>query len=98
MNERQRIAEDLLGCALSPGGSAPCPGRARHTKGKGLRDFRVIVDDDMPPTGFCFHSSCSDEVAAFNKELRRRIWFAERGDSPAPKGHWAEGVAREPRR
>lgn len=100
MNSRISIAEELLGCALAPGGFAPCPGKARHTKGSGSRDFRVVFDG--APTGFCFHASCGDEVAAFNKELRRRIWFAEH-----PGGHGTNagasyqrakewGVAAEP--
>lgn len=75
MSERLKIAEELLGAAIAPGGFAPCPGKARHTKPGGPKDFKVIMDG--APTGFCFHSSCSEEVATFNKELRRRIWFAE---------------------
>ncbi len=94
---RQAIAEELLGCALAPGGFAPCPGKGRHTKGDGGRDFRVVLDG--APTGFCFHASCADEVAAWNKELRRRVWFAENGLRAAPRGSWGAeaGVAPEPR-
>jgi hypothetical protein len=92
---RLSIAEELLGHALGPGGIAPCPGRERHTHGNGARDFRVTLDG--APTGFCYHQSCSDEVAAFNKELRRRIWFAENSGRAAPRGHWGAEVAPEPR-
>lgn len=95
MSDRQRIAEDLLGCAILPGGFAPCPGRARHTKGSGLRDFRVHLDAGVP-TGFCFHSSCAVEVEEFNRELRKRIWLAENGGSET-WSVWGSGVAPEPR-
>jgi hypothetical protein len=94
MNLRIDIAEELLGCRLEAGGFAPCPGKQHHTKGAGKRDFRVILDG--APTGFCFHASCADEVAAFNKELRRRIWFAEHGNDPAPRGSWGEDVTPAP--
>lgn len=94
--ERQRIAEELLGVPLIAGGFATCPGVGKHTNANGVRDFRVVLDG--APTGYCFHASCGDEVAAFNKELRRRIWFAEHGSSPAPHAdHWAHGVAAEPK-
>jgi hypothetical protein len=66
---RSRIAADLLGSALSADGFAACPGRERHTGSNGGRDFRLILTG--APTGFCFHSSCADAVAAFNAELRR---------------------------
>lgn len=92
---RQQIAEEILGAPLENGQFAPCPGKDRHTKGDGKRDFRVVLDG--APTGYCFHGSCSDDVAAFNKELRRRIWFAEHGNEIAPKGSWGESVASEPK-
>ena len=95
MNNRLQIAEELLGTKLVDGIYAPCPGRERHTKADGPKDFRVVLDG--APTGYCFHGSCSDDVAAFNKELRRRIWFAEQGERPAPRGSWGESVAAEPR-
>lgn len=93
---REQIAADLLGVAgLEPGGFAPCPGRARHTKGDDKRDFRVTLQG--APTGFCFHSSCSDDVAAFNLELRRRIWRAEHGGDPRRVNPWGDGVAAQPK-
>lgn len=79
---RQRIAEALLKHPLSPEGFAPCPGRHKHTGRDGQRDFRVTLDG--APTGHCFHAHCSDEVEAFNRELRRRIAIAE-GDSGEKK-------------
>lgn len=91
---RLRIAEELLGCSIAAGGFAPCPGAKFHSKQNGKRDFRVVLDG--APTGYCFHSSCSAEVEAFNKELRRLIWREEHGDAVAPRGSWGE-VAPEPR-
>ena len=92
---RQSIAEELLGVSLDVGGFAQCPGYQHHTTGKGRKDFRVVLDG--APTGYCFHTHCGEEVDAFNKELRRRIWFEENGTSPAPRGSWGEGVAQEPK-
>lgn len=97
------IAAELLGQTLglgvsldANGGFCPCPGMGRHTKGNGPKDFRVVLDG--APTGYCFHGSCSDEVAAFNKELRRRIWLEENGrEARAPQGHWGEAVAAVPK-
>lgn len=100
---RERIACELLGVAsLSASGFAPCPGRGRHTSDDGEKDFRVTLDG--APTGYCFHGSCSAEVEQFNKELRRRIWFAEhpiedRQDAPSddlPKNEVAPVPDAEP--
>ncbi len=83
INERERVACELLGIsALEAGGYAACPGAARHTKGGGRRDFKVSLE--TVPTGFCFHSSCSGEVAEFNLQLRRAIWRLENGDKRSP--------------
>lgn len=104
MRSREQIACELLGLAgLDAGGCAPCPGRHKHTKGSGRRDFRVVLDG--APTGFCFHSSCSAEVEAFNDELRRRIWREENGTRPvspyesktvAPEPHAPRALKRPP--
>jgi hypothetical protein len=74
---RHSIAEGLLGVPIEAGGFAPCPGRGFHTTKNGRKDFRVILDG--APTGFCLHSNCADEIAKFNKELRRKIWWEEHG-------------------
>ena len=79
---RTRIAEELLGSALTADGFAPCPGRERHTGASGARDFRVILTG--APTGFCFHAHCAEAVEAFNAELRRRIARAEAGGRTEP--------------
>ncbi len=92
---RRRIAEELLGCTIEDGGFAECPGIEHHTKGKGRKDFRVLLDG--APNGHCLHSHCGDVVAAFNKELQRRIFFAERGGELAPGESWEAGVARAPK-
>ncbi len=76
---RLSIAEDLLSGPIEAGGYAPCPGRALHTKQGGKRDFRVILEG--APTGYCFHEKCLDEVAAFNKALRRAVWWEEHGEA-----------------
>jgi hypothetical protein len=96
MRSREDIACELLNvAALDRGGFTPCPGAERHTKGKGKRDFRVCLDG--APTGYCFHSSCSAEVEAFNKELRRRIWFNEHGHEPPSGSGYEHGVSAAPR-
>jgi hypothetical protein len=77
---------------------APCPWAESHTTPTGKRDFRVMLDG--APTAFCFHQTCQSDptkLDAFNTELRRRIWRAEHGDTPAPTNHWAENVSPEPK-
>ena len=96
MMSRESIACELLGIgSLEPGGYAACPGAQHHSKGNGKRDFRVVLEG--APTGFCFHSSCSAEVEAFNKELRRRIWRAEHGNDERRQNPWGGNVAKMPR-
>jgi hypothetical protein len=93
---RQEIAEVLLGCALDSLGFAPCPGANLHKGKTGPRDFRVALDG--APTAFCFHTSCSAEVDAFNYKLRLAIWKAEHGDrDPQGIAAWGVKVAPEPR-
>jgi hypothetical protein len=77
MEARRKIAVELLDGGLDEQGFGLCPGAGKHSKQNGKRDFRVKLDGAA--TGFCFHSSCSAEVEAFNKELRSRIWRAEHG-------------------
>jgi hypothetical protein len=92
---RERIASELLGTSVTHGSFTCCPGHARHTKGDGSRDFRVLLD--AIPTGHCFHSSCSAEVESFNHDLRSRIWHAEHGSQrSAPPPEWGR-TAPEPR-
>lgn len=82
MRSREEIACDLLGVAgLDEGGFTVCPGEHLHSHKNGKRDFRVCLDGAA--TGYCFHSSCTDVVEAFNKELRRRIWIEEQGGKPS---------------
>ena len=92
---RERIASELLGTSVTHGSFTCCPGNARHTKGDGSRDFRVLLD--AIPTGHCFHGSCSAEVESFNHDLRSRIWHAEHGSQrSAPPPEWGR-TAPEPR-
>ena len=59
-----------------------CPGIGRHTGKNHTADCRITLDDGKPPTIFCFHSSCSDEIAEANKRLRSAIGKAERKTEP----------------
>lgn len=100
----EQLLRELLGHPVSLDGSgygAECPGRASHSTGNGRKDFRVFglaPSDPIPPTMFCLHKKCGGEIDAANREFRRRVWFAENGHgSYAPRGHWAEGVAPEPK-
>lgn len=93
LNLRQAIAEELLGCSLEDGEYAPCPGENLHSNRGGKRDFRCILT--QIPTGYCFHSSCTDLVETFNRELRQRIGKAEADGKPA-KGAKFGKVAPRP--
>lgn len=77
---RKSVAAELLGLELDGDGYATCPGEAMHTHRTGRRDFRVILEG--APTGYCFHSNCTEAVEKFNHELRRRIGKAEAGGDP----------------
>jgi len=70
-----------------------------HSHGNGPRDLRVALDSDGDhvPGFYCFHNSCQDAWAPLNKELRRRIWFAEHGVDPERDSVWEKGVARPPK-
>lgn len=55
-----------------------CPGKHLHTKHNGVCDCRITLDDGRPPTIFCVHNSCSDEIAAANAKLRKAIPSGDR--------------------
>lgn len=78
-----------------------CRFAVRHSRPDGKRDLRVCLTDDggKLPTFHCFHSSCVDDWRPLNRELRRRIWFAEHGGRPDRDSAWNGGdrVAPEPR-
>ena len=59
-----------------------CPGIGKHTGKNHTADCRITLDDGKPPTIFCFHNSCSDEVAEANKRLRSALGKAERKPEP----------------
>lgn len=71
---RQAIAQEVLGqidWITSDRGFIKCPGEQFHNGKTGKKDCRVIISD--APTIFCFHASCSGEVEASNKLLRKAI-------------------------
>lgn len=97
---RERIASEVLGESVTEGQTMPCRFSHLHSKPGGARDVRVCLTEDggKLPTFFCFHSSCEGEWAPVNRELRRRIWFAENGGNPLPSSNWNQGgrTPREP--
>jgi len=100
MEQRERIASDILGKAVRDNDKMHCQFREFHSHSNGPRDMRVCLSDDggKPPTFHCFHSSCEGAWASLNKELRRRIWFAENGRKPDSGTPWNSGrkIARRP--
>lgn len=94
---RERIAREVLGEPVVQGQTMPCRFESKHSHANGKRDVRVCLDSDggKAPGFYCFHSSCADEWAAVNKELRRKIWFAEHGRDDNRPREW-DGVAAEP--
>jgi len=82
---RRRIAEEILGHPICDRGYSTCPGEHLHSHKTGKRDFRVILDPSMgPPTFHCFHGSCSEIVAEYNKKLRQAIGRDEWDGKQAP--------------
>ena len=59
-----------------------CPGQHLHTGPNKPADCRITVDDGLPPTIHCFHSSCAPVLAEANRELRSRIGKAEASEAP----------------
>jgi hypothetical protein len=78
LNERQRIAAELLGeidWQNETEGLCTCPNQAAHTTGNGVRDCKVWLGDI--PTISCFHNSCRGVIEGLNYTLRARIGKAE---------------------
>jgi len=50
-----------------------CPGQDHHTGSNGKKDCRLTINDGIPPTLFCCHQSCQQEVAEWNYKLRSEI-------------------------
>lgn len=98
MAARERIASEILGEAVVDGSTLRCRFEQYHSKPGGGRDVRVCLtnDGDRLPTFFCFHTSCSEYWRPLNRELRRRIWFAEHGRK-ADRGSAWDGGERMPR-
>lgn len=99
LSVRERIASEVLGESIVQGQTMRCRFEERHSHSNGPRDVRVCLDNDggKAPGFYCFHSSCSELWAPLNKELRRRIWFAENGRDDNRPREW-DGVAPEPQR
>jgi hypothetical protein len=78
LNERQRIAFELLGAIdwqSETSGFVVCPGKHLHTTGDNERDCKIELD--KVPTLHCFHNSCRGILDGVNHELRSRIGKAE---------------------
>lgn len=86
---RQQIARKLLGeieWSSETEGLCKCPGEHLHTTRNGKKDCKVFIGFGEAPTVHCFHDSCSDVIAAKNKELQSeigRVEFFYKGGSPA---------------
>lgn len=71
LRDPKEVAEEVLGPIEwldERTGFGACPGRNKHTTSDGPRDFRVTLDGT--PGVYCFHASCSIEVAEANRRLR----------------------------
>lgn len=72
--EIRKVAEKVLGPIKWDDvnrGRCECPGKVRHTGNNAENDCTVFVDG--VPTIYCFHTSCTHEVEAANRELRKAI-------------------------
>lgn len=97
---RERIASEVLGRQVHHGDVMPCLFGDLHSTKSGPRDLRIALAEDAAghlPTFHCFHGKCQDQWAPLNKELRRRIWFAEHGKEPVQGSAWDGGVKPEPK-
>jgi len=82
LNDRQRIAEELLGAIewqSETSGYCACPGKHLHTTGDNERDCKIELDN--APTVHCFHNSCRGILEGINHTLRSRIGKAERANT-----------------
>ena len=50
-----------------------CPGIDLHSTSNGKKDCRLTINDDLPPTLFCCHASCQQEIANWNYRMRSEI-------------------------
>jgi len=58
-------------------GFCQCPGWRFHSKHNSSKDCKIWVEPIV--TVHCFHASCQSEIARVNKQIRRGIFFANRG-------------------
>ena len=83
----QSIAENIVGPVQWHGatGYCTCPGIARHTTPAAESDCKAVCEPvpmpngTLPPGVYCFHNSCSEDVAAASFKLRRAL----SGQSPS---------------
>lgn len=94
--KRLAVAEKLLGCPMDNYGSAPCPGRHRHTSVDGDRHFRILGLRSADPTPTCFHRNCHEEVAKFTDDFNAALMLA--GANIWPWGEGEEEIESYPRR
>jgi len=83
----REIAESIVGdVEWEEGGSGycHCPGAHLHSTPGGKRDCRISIEDDRPPTIYCFHDSCSVEVDKANHALRSEIGKQEAAGNRQP--------------
>jgi len=80
-DEAREVAAGILGRPLDGDDCGMCPGVHLHTKGAGVRDFRLFTEGKVP-AGYCFHSSCAETVLGFNKELWRRLFTGRKRSLP----------------
>lgn len=99
MAVRERIASEVIGATVHHGDVMPCKFGDLHSTKSGPRDVRVALDSDGNnwPGFYCFHGKCQESWRVLNKEMRRRIWFAEHGRDPDRGSMWDDGVKAAPK-
>lgn len=50
-----------------------CPGIELHSNQNGKKDCRLTINDGLPPTIHCCHSSCADAIVTANFNMRSNI-------------------------
>jgi hypothetical protein len=96
VHEAQQIAQSIVGAVQWEGaeGLCACPGIHRHMKCDAATDCKVVCEPlakdggTLKPGVYCFHGSCSEEVAMASRDLRsalgKRGLTARTRPSPQP--------------
>lgn len=89
-DEARKIAESLwqVDWTSESEGFIECPGNARHTKSNAATDCRIMLEGGKPPTIYCVHASCADEVDSANFRLRSALGKAEANEGWRPEKNW----------